>query len=212
LNKILLTVDTGRLEDRTGLFLGLDTRPVSVLSEPDTLDGCSVRKYFVRVSKDELYGDSPRPPMWLNKELAWGPHQWPVQWEDVLNMKFVDCGVFAAISTEVSSALGLRAHPLQMLIKFNKWNVLGWKGLWKNAGFEANWCEGDIAYHEGTLVVDKNGKGQLFDPQGPFYHNLHECPGYESPVAFRFFSDKEVEVPIGGILARPHQWYVIRDF
>ena len=208
MKEIIKPIGTGLLEEKTGLVLGLSERPVSVLSEPDTLEGGIARMWLRYVAGSH----QTAPPLWLNRCFKWGPHSWPVRYADVPEMEYIDCGVFAAISTEISTMHGLEAYPLQMLLKFNELNVKGWQMSWKEAGMDSHWCAGDTAYHEGTLWIDKEGKGQLFDPQGPFSHSLHESPSYESPVAFRFFSDKEAEVSIGGILARPHQWYAIRGF
>lgn len=41
------------------------------------------------------------PPVWIYHKFKWGPHSWPVKWSDLPNMKKIDCGMSAALTTFV---------------------------------------------------------------------------------------------------------------
>lgn len=155
------------------------------------------------------------PPVWLYEKFKWGPHRWPVQWRDITRMPYHDCGLMAALSTEIYRLRGYRVMPAQLVLHFNSQSTRGWTGLWRSAGLTPHWCDGEFAYHEGTAVVDKDNELHIWDALGRFWLPIRESLSYEGIVAFRLISDPAVEIPLPTMKScqvTPDHWYSVRDF
>ncbi len=124
-------------------------------------------------------------PTWIYDRFHWGAHDWPVRWRDIPWMHTTDCGLMAALSTEIYRWRGVCAVTVQVVLKFNPWSTLGWANLWRAAGLSAHWCNGDYAYHELTGVLDRNGELLLWDALGRFWMPLPSYETYEGIVALR---------------------------
>lgn len=210
MSSILVRISAEVLSQKIGLDMSLRGRPASVLDDPDTREG-SIARATVAVMDKSPYAGLDHPPAWLHREFKWGPHSWPVSWASIFKMENIDCGVFQALSTYVYRERGIEAHALQLLLRFNPESTRGWSGLWTQAGLEAHWCSGRLAYHEATLLVDQARQGGIFDPMGPFFLQVKEHPGYEGVVALRLCPQKSAEpVCIAGCQVLPEEWYVVR--
>lgn len=149
------------------------------------------------------------PPIWLYERFRWGPHAWPVRWCDVPTMERHDCGLMAALSTEILQWRGWRAFPAQFVLYFNDVSTRGWSNLWKSAQVPDDWCAGNFAYHEGTAVLGHDGQMRFWDPLGRFWLPIPNCYSYEGIVALRFNTQGTVS-PLARCAERqllPNRWY-----
>ena len=128
-------------------------------------------------------------------------------------MPWTDCGLMAALSTEVYRWRGARALPVQLVLHFNRWSTRGWANLWRKAGLEAHWCQGDVAYHEVTGVIDATGALSLWDALGRFWIPIPNSTTYEGIVAIRLCEQAGVRqiARVKGQLLRPGSWYILSD-
>lgn len=134
------------------------------------------------------------PPVWLYEKFKWGPHRWPVQWRDITRMPYHDCGLMAALSTEVYRLRGYRVLPAQLVLHFNSQSTRGWTGLWRSAGLTPHWCDGEFAYHEGTAVVGKDNELHIWDALGRFWLPMRNRLSYEGIFALRLISEPNVKL------------------
>ena len=148
-------------------------------------------------------------PVWIYDTFKWGPHDWPVRWRDVPVMRYTDCGLMAALSTEVYRWRGTFAAPVQLVLKFNGWSTLGWANLWRTAALPAHWCDGDYAYHEVTGVAGRGGELRLWDALGRFWMPAPVHETYEGIVALRIDGDPQRIARIGGQRLRSGRWYAL---
>lgn len=154
------------------------------------------------------------PPVWLYEKFKWGPHRWPVRWRDITHMPHHDCGLMAALSTEIYRLRGYRVLPAQLVLHFNHQSTRGWTGLWQSAGLTPHWCEGDFAYHEGTAVLDKHHELHIWDALGRFWLPIRESLSYEGIVAFRLISGSAVRLPLPSVKSdqiNPNHWYSFKE-
>lgn len=135
------------------------------------------------------------PPVWLYDRFKWGPHDWPVRWRDVTRMPRHDCGLMAALSTEIYRFRGGRAFPVQLILRFNPQSSNGWAGLWEGAGLTPHWCSEAFAYHEATAVLDVNNEAHVWDALGRFWLPIRSAASYEGVAAFRIVRDVASDRP-----------------
>lgn len=203
------------LEERTGLNLSMNW----TYSWPEDEDTKEARLFiqWLRLMDRSFRTEcgSDKPPIWIDEMFhsRWGPHDWPVRWQDVLNMEKVDCGVLQALTTAVYQMRGKTAYPVQLVLKFNDEAIRGWHSLWKSAGIEPDWCGNGVAYHEATLVVDEDSVGKIYDPMGRFFLRPRSPPGYEGIIAFRFQTEMIGSAPVSieGIRVYPGVWYAVSE-
>tara|TARA_R110002110_G_scaffold146175_5_gene335968 strand:+ start:8972 stop:9664 length:693 start_codon:yes stop_codon:yes gene_type:complete len=204
----LVEVDPYRLQAKLGFDLvsrshSEITPPASPADRAALLWVRSIDNAFVAETSRET------PPIWLYKKFRWGPHVWPVRWSNVPHLTHHDCGLMAALSTEILSWRGWTVFPAQFVLYFNPESTRGWSSLWKRAGITSDWCAGKYAYHEGTAVLGGNGQISFWDPLGRFWLPVPTQFSYEGIVAVRYISNSKI-VPLARYdtsTILPNRWY-----
>ena len=209
---ILRKADVGSLQQKIGLELS--ARPYSELLERDRRAAQAVRAWL-RGHDIAFMGRAGEltPPVWIARKFRWGPHAWPVYWDDVAAMPALDCGAMAALTTEVVRMRGQAAFPMQLVLRFTERTVRHWTALWRRNGqADIRWCSGIYAYHEATGIPDARGRMRIWDPLGRFWLPVVSNPGIEGVVALRFHAEPGHEAQSCWMANEPVQsgvWYAV---
>lgn len=205
----LVRVGFSELGNTTGI--DLSDRPPSALIEDGSVKSAATRTWLRSLDlARSRRATALAPPVWMYDTFKWGPHAWPVRWSDLLTMPRVDCGVMAAVSTEVYRARGLLAVPVQVILAFNPWATTGWRAMWRAAGLDPHWSHSNFAYHEVTGLVDGAGRLCVWDPLGRFWLSPVLTTMYETILAIRVHGDDPHRiVAFGEHMLRTGAWYQV---
>lgn len=101
---------------------------------------------------------------WLHDCFQWGPTEWPFRWSDLLSVKQIDCGVFAAITQFLLAERGIDCSRAQWIESVCKSQTASWERQWIEAGLDpANWIlDSEHVYHE-IVVLQIEGETMFFD-------------------------------------------------
>ncbi len=143
-----------------------------------------------------------RAPTWLSQLFTWGPSAWPIAWCELVKMKTLDCGVFAALAREAFTAQGFEAHPAQALLSFNPTCTTHWKGLWKkppknplpeplkdqkkektHATFP--WIGNEVVYHELCVLEMEGNQAKFYDSTWGNWFTPDQETGFGALLALR---------------------------
>jgi len=143
---ILHEADISRLEERVGIILAC--RPYSSIDDNGTVEESLVKLWLMGIDATfRAQAGQTAPPVWIVRRFKWGPHPWPVCWDQLPRMRNADCGAIAALSTAVMQWRGMIAFPVQLVLRFVPECTRGWSALWSNAGVAMQWCGDTHAYH-----------------------------------------------------------------
>jgi len=208
----LVEAEPRRLEARFGLELA--AREPSWIEPCTTAEDRAARLWIM--GRDRAFravADEATPPVWLSRAFKWGPHGWPVRWADIPAMPRHDCGLMAALSTELFRERGHPAVAVQLILSFNRESIRGWSDLWRNQDLDFPWCGDGYAYHEGTGVIAANGEFRVWDPLGRFWLPFVERETYEGICALRLCAlDRYVPLArIGGRGVPLDRWLALPE-
>lgn len=207
---ILVEVEPSTLTRLTGIEL--DDRAHSSIEPAVDASDRNVQHYLRMLDRSfRVEAGAKAPPVWMYDTFKWGPHGWPVHWRDIPGMPVTDCGLMAALSTQVFRWRGQAVAPVQLILSFNLESTAGWVSLWRAAGEDTSWCSGQFAYHEGTAVIDESGELRIWDPLGRFWLPVREELHYEGIVALQLCADTRVEYLtwLNGQRVRMDRWYMV---
>lgn len=153
------------------------------------------------------------PPVWLRRQYGWAPHSWPIFWCQIPLADDLDCGSFAALTTELFRARGQTALPVQLALQYPKEAIEVWRETWVSSVGDAAWISKNICYHEACALPDK-GEIAIWDPtEGRWLPPLTGVPQrYGHLVAMRIF-DNEAGEPLkfSGQTLEHEKWTVFAE-
>lgn len=126
---------------------------------------CSGARAWLRaLDRSYAFADgSWTPPTWLREQYCWGPSRWPMTWCEIPTMETLDCGALAAVSTELWQLRGEAAYPIQLVLRYPRSVVAGWRAMWMEEAVPSTWLDGDLCYHEATALV-RQDRLEIWDP------------------------------------------------
>lgn len=90
---------------------------------------------------------------------AWGPTKWPASWCSVAESPLADCGVHAALVSEVLSECGIGHARARLILQVSARHARVWRDQWESDGAASTWISDQLVHHEVIAVGDR-----LWDP------------------------------------------------
>lgn len=111
---------------------------------------------------------SVQAPGWLRRHYKWGPVQWPLIWCEAVNLKTIDCGVFAAFAREILERAVMsdqEVFPAQIILDQPATYTSQWTGKWEPIVKEVSWIGDRHVYHEVCAVTEPGSyRIRIYDP------------------------------------------------
>jgi hypothetical protein len=171
------------------------------------------REWIFSTDYTQLNGEHPLSgPRWIRQKFKWGPSKWPLSWCEAVELKTLDCGALAAMSSEVFTARGVRSYTAQLVQRYNKDSARHWQKKWEGDEIPSHWISEELIYHEGCAVVARDNQIKLWDPSAGWWVNARQSGGYGGVLALRVFApqtDSPADFNWGAHRIVPNQWQEI---